>query len=136
VLPNNNIGTVGRRDWEPIVQGPSKTLRVNLAPAATPSASSTGTLSPAGAASDTGPYVNIPLRIGWEGRRAPEGRPYFVDVPLTEQRGLNLCRRRSPGLDSYLQDGRSDLHPPAVFTSLATTLEQLPGTTMAASKPQ
>ena len=40
-----------------------------------------------------------------------------------------LCRRRSPDLDSYLQDARSVLHPPAVCTSLATTLEQLPRAT-------
>jgi len=40
-----------------------------------------------------------------------------------------LCRRWYLNLDLYLQDGRSVLYPPAVCTSLATTLEQLPGTT-------
>lgn len=27
----------------------------------------------------TGPYADIPLPLGWEERRTPEGRPYFVD---------------------------------------------------------
>ena len=69
---------------------------------------------------------------GWEGRRTPEGRPYFVDNTLTQQRGLTYDAPL-PSLVSkpwpHLQDGRSVLHPSAVCTSLATTLEQLPGTT-------
>jgi len=106
-------------------------LRINLAPAATPAASATGTSSPAGA-SGTGLYVDIPLSLRWERRRTPEGRPYFVDNTLTQQRGLTYDAPL-PSLVSkpwpHLQDGRSVLHPSAVCTSLATTLEQLPGTT-------
>lgn len=29
--------------------------------------------------SETGPYADVPLPLGWEERRTPEGRPYFVD---------------------------------------------------------
>lgn len=37
------------------------------------------TPSNAGSASQSSTYQDIPLPLGWEERRTPEGRPYFVD---------------------------------------------------------
>ncbi|KAF8903115.1 hypothetical protein CPB84DRAFT_1814748 [Gymnopilus junonius] len=53
-------------------------------PARNPSAASTSApsaTSPAvtTAPSPSGTYADIPLPLGWEERRTPEGRPYFVD---------------------------------------------------------
>ncbi|KAJ7107269.1 hypothetical protein C8R43DRAFT_1044956 [Mycena crocata] len=44
-------------------------------PARAPSVGNT----PAPAAAQTGAYADVPLPLGWEERRTPEGRPYFVD---------------------------------------------------------
>lgn len=37
------------------------------------------TVSPPAAPSDPGTYADVPLPLGWEERRTPEGRPYFVN---------------------------------------------------------
>jgi E3 ubiquitin-protein ligase NEDD4 len=53
----------------PSASGPS---RASITPtAAIPSATSTTPI--------IGPYTDIPLPLGWEERRTPQGRPYFVD---------------------------------------------------------
>jgi E3 ubiquitin-protein ligase NEDD4 len=45
-------------------------------PARTPSV---GNPAPAAAPAQTAAYADVPLPLGWEERRTPEGRPYFVD---------------------------------------------------------
>ncbi|KAJ7505267.1 hypothetical protein B0H11DRAFT_1851467 [Mycena galericulata] len=50
------------------------------APQAGPAPVRTPSAAPAAAASaQTGAYADVPLPLGWEERRTPEGRPYFVD---------------------------------------------------------
>ncbi|KAF8798976.1 HECT-domain-containing protein [Phlegmacium glaucopus] len=53
--------------------GPSRTPSAN--PISTPAAPSLATSTTPSAS----PYADIPLPLGWEERRTPEGRPYFVD---------------------------------------------------------
>ena len=53
--------------------GPSRTTTTIPTPTATAPPSATST------APSTGPYADIPLPLGWEERRTPQGRPYFVD---------------------------------------------------------
>lgn len=60
----------------PASQAPIANPAVNASPAtANPPASNT-TAAPA---APTGNYTDVPLPLGWEERRTPEGRPYFVD---------------------------------------------------------
>ncbi|EDR13792.1 uncharacterized protein LACBIDRAFT_309180 [Laccaria bicolor S238N-H82] len=55
---------------------PSQTpVRVPSAVAATPTAASVA----ATPTSPPGSYADVPLPLGWEERRTPQGRPYFVD---------------------------------------------------------
>ncbi|KAJ7044182.1 hypothetical protein C8F04DRAFT_692173 [Mycena alexandri] len=42
-------------------------------------APSVGNPAAAATSPQTGPYADVPLPLGWEERRTPEGRPYFVD---------------------------------------------------------
>ena len=53
--------------------GPSRTTSTNSIPTAAAPPSTTSTTP------STGPYADIPLPLGWEERRTPQGRPYFVD---------------------------------------------------------
>jgi len=56
----------------PSASGPSRVTSPNFTPTATaPSVTSPTPI--------TGPYTDIPLPLGWEERRTPQGRPYFVD---------------------------------------------------------
>ncbi|KAJ7784506.1 hypothetical protein B0H16DRAFT_1356572 [Mycena metata] len=48
----------------------------NPSPARAPSV---GNPAAAATSPQTGPYADVPLPLGWEERRTPEGRPYFVD---------------------------------------------------------
>ncbi|KAH7910826.1 hypothetical protein BJ138DRAFT_1152053 [Hygrophoropsis aurantiaca] len=47
-------------------------------PAQRPHTASAAATQPTTPAS-SGPYADVPLPLGWEERRTPEGRPYFVD---------------------------------------------------------
>ena len=70
-------------------QGPSQAPSMPVRPASTPGPSRTPSTNPTPSATaatalastslSTGPYADIPLPLGWEERRTPEGRPYFVD---------------------------------------------------------
>jgi len=70
-------------------QGPSQAPSIPARPASTPGPSLTPSTNPTPTAAaqpsatsttpSTSPYADIPLPLGWEERRTPEGRPYFVD---------------------------------------------------------
>ncbi|KAF8967142.1 hypothetical protein BDZ97DRAFT_1805418 [Flammula alnicola] len=65
---------MGNQTTQANLNRPSRTSSAN-------NSSIASTISPAAStpASQTGPYADIPLPLGWEERRTPEGRPYFVD---------------------------------------------------------
>ena len=67
--------------------------------AAVPSATSTTPLI-------TGPYTDIPLPLGWEERRTPQGRPYFVD--------------HHTRTTTWTDPRRTTQHPPSAVTGPAT----------------
>ncbi|KAG6916449.1 hypothetical protein DXG01_006777 [Tephrocybe rancida] len=62
--PTRGDGATGARASVTVAQAPA-------------SASSSTTTQPE--SSSTGTYADVPLPLGWEERRTPEGRPYFVD---------------------------------------------------------
>ncbi|KAF7288526.1 E3 ubiquitin-protein ligase [Mycena chlorophos] len=81
----------------PQVQQPVQTPRVpapqiNSAPARTSSAVAATT--PASTASTN--YADVPLPMGWEERRTPEGRPYFVDHSTRSTTWVDPRRGQQP----------------------------------------
>lgn len=72
--PSGAAGTAPQ--LRPSSQGPtSRSVSAtggSVAPAATPSTATSPT-------AQSGTYADVPLPLGWEERRTPEGRPYFVD---------------------------------------------------------
>ncbi|KZP31501.1 HECT-domain-containing protein [Athelia psychrophila] len=77
---------VNRRTRESTWQSPAPNAQRPGA-AATPAA--------AGASANEGPYTDIRLPLGWEERRTPEGRPYFIDH-RTRTTTWNDPRRHTP----------------------------------------
>jgi len=72
----------GAQSSQPTASRPASQVSTPHGPARTPSAIQTSVVTSPGSstpASSTGPYADIPLPLGWEERRTPEGRPYFVD---------------------------------------------------------
>lgn len=66
----------GATPVRPAIQAPpSRTVSATGSSAATTPTSSIMTSPTA----QTGTYADVPLPLGWEERRTPEGRPYFVD---------------------------------------------------------
>ncbi|KAJ7675766.1 hypothetical protein DFH06DRAFT_1292026 [Mycena polygramma] len=62
---------------QPPVVAPRAPAPPGPSPARTPSVGNPAAAATAPA--QTGAYADVPLPLGWEERRTPEGRPYFVD---------------------------------------------------------
>lgn len=83
----------------PSASGPPRVASSNFSPAATvPSVTSPTPI--------TGPYTDIPLPLGWEERRTPQGRPYFVD--------------HHTRTTTWTDPRRATQHPPTAVTGPAT----------------
>ena len=83
----------------PSSSGPSRVTNPNFTPtAAVPSTTSPSPI--------TGPYTDIPLPLGWEERRTPQGRPYFVD--------------HHTRTTTWTDPRRASQHPPTAATGPAT----------------
>lgn len=95
--PHGPSSTIPARP--PSASGPSRVTSPNFTPAATvPSVTSPTPI--------TGPYTDIPLPLGWEERRTPQGRPYFVD--------------HHTRTTTWTDPRRATQHPPTAVTGPAT----------------
>ena len=102
--PSQLSSTAGR---PASASGPSRVTSPNFNPTTTvPSATSPTPI--------TGPYSDIPLPLGWEERRTPQGRPYFVD--------------HHTRTTTWTDPRRATQHPPSAVTGPAanTNLGPLP----------
>ena len=83
----------------PSASGPPRVASANFAAAAAIPSATSPTPS-------TGPYADIPLPLGWEERRTPQGRPYFVD--------------HHTRTTTWTDPRRVAQHPPSTVTGPAT----------------
>ncbi|KAJ7288274.1 hypothetical protein C8J57DRAFT_1279672 [Mycena rebaudengoi] len=71
--------TTWHRPQNPTAASRASAPAPSPSPVRTPSVGVGPAQPTAGAPAQTGTYADVPLPLGWEERRTPEGRPYFVD---------------------------------------------------------
>ncbi|KAF7314296.1 E3 ubiquitin-protein ligase [Mycena kentingensis (nom. inval.)] len=91
---NSRTTTWHRPQVQPVVQTPRVPApQIGASPVRTPSA--TANVPPTTPGS-TGNYADVPLPLGWEERRTPEGRPYFVDHSTRSTTWVDPRRGQQP----------------------------------------
>ncbi|KAJ7600618.1 hypothetical protein C8J56DRAFT_1010453 [Mycena floridula] len=100
----------GQAPARPAVQPVAAAAAAAAAPSRTSSVIST---APAAAASPgtTGAYTDVPLPLGWEERRTPEGRPYFVDHHTRTTTWVDPRRGAAPATPATVATANAQLGP-------------------------